>query len=176
MCNIYVCITNPMRVNKDGYLVGEWVGLPISQNELQEALTKIGITDENSTYFISDSDTENLDIPIDQFTDFTELNELATRIDEVDESDYFKLAALIEWEEPTCLATVHDIIDKMDSYDFLSEIQDDTALGRYYCIDCDILHGTPENMKYFFNFEEFGWSLRCHHNVVYTSLGAIIRN
>lgn len=175
MSNICVRITNPMRVNKNGHLVGEWVGLPISQDELQEVLAEIGITDENDSFFISDSETENFDIPINQHTDLNELNKLVTRIDEVDEGDHYKLAALIEIEGPADFDAVYDIIDRLDEYDFLSEIQDDEALGRYFAIDCDMLQGTPANMVRFFNFRSYGWNLRYEHGILYTSLGAIMR-
>lgn len=173
MCNICVRIANPMRVSRTGYPIGEWVELPVSQEELLEVLDEIEVTDDD--YFISDSNTENFDIPIDQFTSLSELNALVERINEVDEDDYFKLAALIEMEEPTDFAAVYAIIDKLDEYDFLSEIQDDYALGRYFAIDCDMLYGTPENMKYFFDFREFGFCMRLKYEIQYTSLGAIYR-
>lgn len=175
MSNICVRITNPMRANKSGHLIGEWVGLPISQDELQEVLAEIGITDGNDSFFISDSETENFDIPIDQHTDFSELNKLVVRIDEVDEAEQYKLAALIEIEGPADFDAVYDIIDRLDKYDFLSEIQDDEALGRYFAIDCDMLQGTPTNMVRFFNFRSYGWNLRYEHGILYTSLGAIMR-
>ena len=173
MCNICVRIANPMRVNKRGYPKGEWVGLPIEQEELQEVLDEIEVTDDD--YFISDSSTENFDIPIDHFTSLWELNALVERINEVDEDDYDKLAALIEIEEPDDFAAVYAIIDRLDEYDFLSEIQDDYMLGRYFAIDCDMLHGTPEHLKYYFHFESFGFSMKLKHGIKYTSLGAIYR-
>lgn len=175
MSNICVRITNPMRANKNGHLIGEWVQLPITDDELQATLTAIGITDEHDTFFISDSETENFDIPIDQYTSFSELNNLVARIDEVDEDDHYKLAALIEIEGPTDFDAVYNIIDRLDEYDFLSEIQDDETLGRYFAIDCDMLQGTPANMVRFFNFRSYGWSLRYEHGILYTSLGAIMR-
>ena len=172
MSNICVRITNPMRANKNGHLVGEWVGLPITQDELEEVLVAIGIADE---YFISESDTELFDIPVDNHTSLTELNKLVERIDEVDEAEQYKRAALIEIEGPEDFNAVYDIIDKLDEFDFLSEIQDDYTLGKYFALDCDMLHGTPEDMKYFFHFERFGSSMRYRHKIIYTSLGAIYR-
>ena len=176
MSNICVRITNPMRANKNGHLVGEWVCLPITQDELQAVLTEIGITDEHDQYIISESETENLDIPIAQYTNFSELNKLVARIDELATDDYAKLAAVLEWEAPTDLDAIYDIIDRLDSYIFLPEVQDDTALGKYFANDCNMLHCTIERMKYYFDFYRYGRDLRYRLKMCYTSLGAIIRN
>ena len=103
------------------------------------------------------------------------LNELVKRIEEVDEDEHYKLAALIELAAPSDFDSIYRIIDHLDEYDFLSEIQDDYALGRYFAIDCDMLHGTPEHLKYYFHFESFGFSMKLKHGIKYTSLGAIYR-
>jgi len=173
MIEICVEITNPMKVNERGILLSEWIGLPVNLEEFQTALKEIDAVE--GEYIISGSNTQNFDIPIDPFTNLWELNDLVKRIEEVDEDEHYKLAALIELAAPSDFDSIHRIIDHLDEYDFLSEIQDDYALGRYFAIDCDMLHGTPEHLKYYFHFESFGFSMKLKHGIKYTSLGAIYR-
>ncbi len=173
MIEICVRIANPMKANKRGKPLSEWIGLPINQEEFQEALKEIDAVE--GEYIISGSSTQNFDIPIDSFTNLWELNDLVTRIDEVDEDEHYKLAALIELAAPSDFDSIYRIIDHLEEYDFLSEIQDDYTLGRYFAIDCDMLHGTPEHLKYYFHFESFGFSMKLKYEIKYTSLGAVYR-
>ncbi|HFI0464387.1 TPA: antirestriction protein ArdA [Streptococcus suis] len=48
-----VYITNLGKYN-EGELVGKWIDLPISQEELQEVFNEIGINDQYEEYFITD--------------------------------------------------------------------------------------------------------------------------
>ena len=61
----------------EGCLIGQWVQLPIPQERLQEVLTQIGIGDGHEEYFITDSETDILDISIDEYASLSDLNKLA---------------------------------------------------------------------------------------------------
>ena len=51
MMNIY--LTNLGKYN-EGELIGEWVQLPISNEDLQKVFERIGINEEYEEYFITD--------------------------------------------------------------------------------------------------------------------------
>lgn len=51
MMNIY--LTNLGKYN-EGQLIGEWVELPVSKEELQKVFERIGINEEYEEYFITD--------------------------------------------------------------------------------------------------------------------------
>ena len=51
MMNIY--LTNLGKYN-EGQLIGEWVELPVSNEELQKVFERIGINEEYEEYFITD--------------------------------------------------------------------------------------------------------------------------
>ena len=38
----------------DGYLIGEWVKLPVPKDKLNDILARIGIDEHNEEYFITD--------------------------------------------------------------------------------------------------------------------------
>lgn len=48
-----IYLTNLGKYN-EGYLIGEWIDLPISNEELQKVLDRIGINEEYEEYFITD--------------------------------------------------------------------------------------------------------------------------
>ena len=169
MIEICVEITNPMKTNERGIPLSEWIGLPINLEELQEELKAIDAVE--GEYIISGSNTQNFDIPIDPFTNLWELNDLVKRIEEVDEDEHYKLAALIELATASDFDSIYRIIDHLDEYDFLSEIQDDDALGRYFMCHPNTLHRKPN----FTTYKELGWSMRLKYEIQYTSLGAIYR-
>ena len=59
MMNIY--LTNLGKYN-EGELVGEWVKLPVSDEELQEVFKRIGINKEYEEYFITDYECDFYEI------------------------------------------------------------------------------------------------------------------
>ena len=48
-----IYLTNLGKYN-EGYLVGEWVHLPISSEDLKEVFDRIGINEEYEEFFITD--------------------------------------------------------------------------------------------------------------------------
>lgn len=59
MMNIY--LTNLGKYN-EGELIGEWVELPVSQEELQKVFERIGINEEYEEYFITDYECDFYEI------------------------------------------------------------------------------------------------------------------
>jgi antirestriction protein len=160
----------------DGCLIGQWVQLPIPQERLQEVLTQIGIGDEYEEYFITDSETDILDISIDEYASIDELNELAAKIEELADFDYTKLAAVLEWESPLAVAGVIEIIENLDSYDLLPDVEDDEALGEYFGVECGAFDTIPEQLRYYIDYEHYGRDIRLELDMCFTSYGAVIRN
>ena len=160
----------------DGCLIGQWVQLPIPQERLQEVLTQIGIGDEHEEYFITDSETDILDISIDEYASIDELNELAAKIEELADFDYTKLAAVLEWESPLAVAGVIEIIENLDSYDLLPDVEDDEALGEYFGVECGAFDTIPEQLRYYIDYEHYGRDIRLELDMCFTSYGAVIRN
>lgn len=160
----------------EGCLIGQWVQLPIPQERLQEVLTQIGIGDGHEEYFITDSETDILDISIDEYASIDELNELAAKIEELADSDYTRLAAVLEWESPLAVAGVIEIIENLDSYDLLPDVEDDEALGEYFGVECGAFDTIPEQLRYYIDYEHYGRDIRLELDMCFTSYGAVIRN
>ena len=175
MGRMSIYLTN-MGKYVEGCLIGQWVQLPIPQERLQEVLTQIGIGDGHEEYFITDSETDILDISIDEYASIDELNELAAKIEELADSDYTRLAAVLEWESPLAVAGVIEIIENLDSYDLLPDVEDDEALGEYFGVECGAFDTIPEQLRYYIDYEHYGRDIRLELDMCFTSYGAVIRN
>ena len=80
MMNIY--LTNLGKYN-EGELTGEWVKLPVSDEELQEVFKRIGINKEYEEYFITDYECDFYEIG--EYESISTLNEMAEKIDNLNE-------------------------------------------------------------------------------------------
>lgn len=175
MGRLSIYITN-LGKYAEGYLIGQWLLLPCPEDKLQEALTAIGINDEYEEYFITDSESEIPNIHIDQYASLSELNKLAAKIEELADYDYDKLTAVLEWESALTVTGIIDIIDNLDSYDLLSDISDDAALGEYFATELGVFDAIPVNLRYYLDTERYGRDLRLELDMCYTSYGAVMRN
>ena len=87
----------------EGYLVGKWVQLPISDDKLGEVLKQIGINEYYEEYFISDCENDIIGLSdvISEYSSISVLNKLAQRIEELSADDTKKLGAVLEYEACT---------------------------------------------------------------------------
>lgn len=170
-----IYLTNLGRYN-EGYLMGEWVKLPIPKDKLQDVLTRIGINQQYEEYFITDYETLLSNLHISEYASIQELNELAEKIDGLADYDYEKLAAVLECESNMSIADVLEIIDDLDSFDLLAEVDTDEAVGEYYAEVGCIFHNIPDSIQRYFDFESYGRDIRLESNLCFTSYGAVIDN
>ena len=172
---IAIYLTNLGRYN-EGCLMGEWVKLPVNTDKLQEVLDRIGINEQYEEYFISDYETLFANLHINEYSSLDDLNELAKRIEELTDYDYDKLGAVLECESCMTIAEILEIIDELDSFDLLTDVDSDEALGEYYAEACSIFHGIPDSISRYFDFEAYGRDIRLEANICYTSYGTVIDN
>lgn len=172
---IAIYLTNLGRYN-EGYLMGEWVKLPIPKDKLQEVLDRIGINEQYEEYFISDYETLFANLHISEYSSLSELNQLAEKIDELADCDYAKLGAVLESESCMTIAGILEIIDELDRFDLLDGIDTDYAIGEYFAEVGDLLHGIPDHIQRYFDFESYGRDIRLELNTCLTSFGLVIDN
>lgn len=171
---IAIYLTNLNRYNS-GILSYELVKLPVAEDVLQEVLHRIGVN-QDSEYFISDYETLIPNLHISEYASITELNELAEKIDELADYDYDKLGAVLECESSMSISEILEIIEDLDSFDLLTDVEDDEALGEYYAECCCIFAGIPDHIQRYFDFESYGRDIRLESNLCFTSYGAVIDN
>lgn len=148
MLNIF--LTNLGKYN-EGELVGEWVELPATDEELEAVKARIGINEEYEEYFITDFETDVHGLKVEEYSNLDELNELAEAIEE----DPEKAEALIYFGYDTA----DEIKDNLDNIFYVTTPEgcesDEEAVGYYYAEECGGLN-IPENIKSYFDYEAYG--------------------
>ena len=152
MMNIY--LTNLGKYN-EGELVGEWVQLPISNEELQEVFKRIGINEEYEEYFITDYECDFYEIG--EYESIDTLNEIAEKIDNLDEEQEQVVKVLMS----ECGYNLDDAIEKAESGDYriYTDCNDMTDVAYAVVEECDYLRNVPETVARYFDYEAFGRDL-----------------
>lgn len=110
-----IYITNLGKYN-EGELIGEWVNLPATDEELDEVYNRIGINEEYEEVFITDYETDIDGLEIGEYDNILELNEIAKDLETLDGYDLEKIGAIIEVHG----LTLREAIDDIDNYTYYS--------------------------------------------------------
>lgn len=163
MLSIY--ITNLGKYN-EGELIGKWINLPISDDDLDEVLEEIGINEYYEETFITDYESEIDGIKVNEFDSIDELNEMAEMLDDFDKYDIEIVEALISEGY-----SVEDAIDKKDDVIVWSDCSDMEDVAYQYCEECGILDSIPDNLKSYFDYEAFGRDMSFEGHFIFTNSG-----
>lgn len=157
--NMEIYLTNLGKYN-EGELVGEWVNLPVSEDELNNVMDRIGINEEYEEYFITDweisEDLEGL-IDVKEYSNIDTLNELAETISELDEYDLELVGAIARTRE----VSLEDAIDLKDDVMYFSsdsECNEDIAYGYIDSIG-NLECALGDRIVDYFDYESFGCNL-----------------
>lgn len=161
MMNIY--LTNLGKYN-EGELIGEWVELPVSHEELQKVFERIGINEEYEEYFITDYECDFYEVG--EYESLDTLNEIAERIEELGEEESEVVKALMS--ELGC--TLNEAIDKVNSGDYriYSDCDDMTDIAYQVVEECGYLNNVPDNVARYFDYESFGRDLGIEGTYIFT--------
>lgn len=152
MMNIY--LTNLGKYN-EGELIGEWVQLPISNEELQKVFERIGINKEYEEYFITDYECDFYEIG--EYESISTLNEMAEKFDDLDEEQEQVVKVLMS----ECGYDLDGAIEKAESGDYriYTDCNDMTDVAYAVVEECDYLRNVPETVARYFDYEAFGRDL-----------------
>lgn len=175
MGNINIFLTNLGKYN-EGYLVGEWVKLPVPADKLEEVLARIGIGGHYEEYFITDYEASFANLNLSEYTSIEALNGFAERLDELESWEVEKLAAVLEYESVSSITDIMGIIECLDDFEVLTDVEDDEGLGRYYAGEFCTLEAVPEHLRSYFDYESYGRDIRLESVGCYTSYGYVMDN
>lgn len=177
MSSLEIFLTNLGKYN-EGELVGEWVELPTTRDEMKEVFNRIGVgKPPYEEWFITDyeSDISGLPEMLGEFENLNELNYLASRLDELDTYDISVFEAAIEAESPKDAADLIDLTNNLENFILLTDVNDDEDLGYYYAEELCCIE-IPENMKCYFDYEAYGRDIRLEGDGTFTINGYLIDN
>ena len=166
MLNIYV--TNLGKYN-EGYLIGEWVNLPVSEEELQAVYDRIGINEYCEEVFITDYETDISGLKIGEYDNISELNDLAEQLDELDDDEKDVVGALVSDGY-----SLEDALDKKDVCHIYYNVGDMADVAEQHCDETGILDAIPDSLRNYFDFEAFGRDMSFDGTFIFTDGGNCI--
>jgi antirestriction protein len=165
---IKLYIANLGKYN-EGQLIGKWVELPITEEELNEVFAeiKLGYFDNNGNYHhgylengsfyeefaIHDYECNIEGAVISEWADIWELNELAEMLERADEYDKQIIESCLE----VYGGEISDYVDTINEYTLLEGVNTNYDLGYYYIEEAGIYDlDSLGNLRYYIDYEQFG--------------------
>ena len=173
-------ITNLGKYN-EGELVGEWVKFPTTAEEMKEVFKRIGIGQKDDfgnpyeEWFITDYDcyVDGLYDKLGEYESLDELNYLASKLDEMSESEYAQFQAGMEMGDHCgSLQEIINLTENLDCYEIYPDIEDYDDLGRYYIEELDAMQ-VPEHLKNYIDYEAYGRDVAMDENGSFTDQGYV---
>ena len=173
-------ITNLGKYN-EGELVGEWVKFPTTAEELKEVFKRIGIGQKDDfgqpyeEWFITDYDcyVDGLYSKLGEYENLDELNYLASKLDEMSESEYAQFQAGMEMGDHCgSLQEIINLTENLDCYEVYPHIADYDDLGRYYIDELEVMQ-IPEHLQNYIDYEAYGRDVAMDENGSFTDQGYV---
>ena len=173
-------ITNLGKYN-EGELVGEWVKFPTTAEELKEVFKRIGIGQKDDfgqpyeEWFITDYDcyVDGLYDKLGEYENLDELNYLASKLDEMSESEYAQFQAGMEMGDHCgSLQEIINLTENLDCYEVYPHIEDYDDLGRYYIEELEAMQ-VPEHLQNYIDYEAYGRDVAMDENGSFTDQGYV---
>ena len=173
-------ITNLGKYN-EGELVGEWVKFPTTAEELKEVFKRIGIGQRDDfgqpyeEWFITDYDcyVDGLYSKLGEYENLDELNYLASKLDEMSNSEYAQFQAGMEMGDHCgSLQEIINLTENLDCYEVYPHIEDYDDLGRYYIDELEVMQ-VPEHLQNYIDYEAYGRDVAMDENGSFTDQGYV---
>lgn len=165
-----VYITNLGKYN-EGELVGEWLELPATNEEIEELMERIGIDgEEYEEIFITDFESD-LGITCGEYDSIEELNEMAETIENLDDWERDIVEALISeggYDIKEAIEKCEDVIVYSDCYNMAD-------VAEQYVETTGLLGDIPESLRYYFDFEAYGRDMEIEGEFIFTDDGNCIQ-
>ena len=167
MLNIF--ITNLGKYN-EGELIGEWVKLPVSGEELESVFERIGINEEYEEHFITDYETDITGLKVGEYDNIEDLNELAETLEDLDEYEMEIVEAMISDGYD-----LEEALEKKDDCMVYHDCNDMTDVAEQYAEETGLLDSIPENLRYYFDFEAYGRDMGIEGTFIFTNKGNCVQ-
>lgn len=153
-----VFLTNLGKYN-EGYLIGEWVQLPIEDDELEKVMERIGINEFYEETFLTDweSPLRALYELVGEYSSIESLNEMVEQLEHISDDDIDILNA------------IYDITGDFDSmiqtynngdYSVYYDCYTMEDVARVYLDETGAFSGLPDFVETYFDFESFGRDMK----------------
>lgn len=172
---ISIFITNLGKYN-EGELVGEWVDLPITDDELSKVLKRVSLDGQYEELFLSDWESEISEVAnsISEYSSIKDLNALANKLQALDDIELEMYQAMLEASiyQASNVNELIDLTTHLDEMTLLDEIKTDEDLGQYFFEEVDSISDTEKNrLQWYINYERYGKDIDLDLGGSFTSYG-----
>lgn len=147
-----IFLTNLGKYN-EGELIGEWVNLPVSDEEMEEVKAKIGINEVYEEWFITDFKSD-YGLTACEYDDIDELNEQAAQLAELEEQELELVSVLLEEGY-----TLENALDKYEDVQVFWNCNNEADVAYEYIEETGMLRDVPDSLRNYFDYEAFGRDL-----------------
>lgn len=165
---IKVFVTNLGKYN-EGELIGEWLDLPATDDELDELLSRIGINSQYEEYFITDCETDIAGLAIGEYDSLSELNDYAAQLVSLDEDEIMCVEAMLENG-----SSLEEALDGYQDCIIWPDCHDMTDIAYEAAEEAGLLDYISENLRCYFDYEAYGRDLGCEGCYVFLDNGCCV--
>lgn len=164
MLNIY--LTNLGKYN-EGFLIGEWISLPISSDDLEEVKKRIGINEQYEEWFITDYECD-FGYDVGEYENLESLNDIAEIMEDFDSDELDIIKAFLDYGY-----TFEEAARKVSSHDYMyfSDCNDMTDVAYAYIDETGLLDGKDDLITRYFDYEAFGRDMGIEGHFVFLDNG-----
>ncbi len=163
MLRIY--LTNLGKYN-EGFLIGEWVDLPATEEELEAVKKRIGINAMYEEWFITDYETDIEGVTVGEYESISELNELAEALNNADEYIIDILSALLSNGY-----NLKEAVEKIDDCYIWFDCDNMEDVARQYVETCGMFENVPDIISNYFDFAAFGRDISFEGTFIFLNTG-----
>ena len=152
-----------------------WLFLPMTQEEIDRALLRGGITDPADVRLrLEGSQLPNkVDVLLDmERENLSDLNALAQAADSLSDSDMNKLGAVVMLAKPKSAAQIKNLAENLDLFDFAPGAHTPQEYGKYM-IQQSGRFEYDENLDAFYDYEKYGMERMNEEDGMFTDRGYI---
>lgn len=138
-----------------------WLYLPCSEERLERALTRAGITQRSDiNLFVMDN---NLPCEVSRSLNLEDelpqkLNQLAQEVGKLDKVSQAKLGAVTAWAQPAAVEEVVQLCRNLDQFDFIPHIHSAQEYGKYMVQESGDYH-YDAGLEGYIDYERLGQGL-----------------
>ena len=108
-----------------------------------------------------------------EYESLDELNYLASKLDEMSESEYAQFQAGMEMGDHCgSLQEIINLTENLDCYEVYPDIHDYDDLGRYYIDELEVMQ-VPEHLQNYIDYEAYGRDVAMDENGTFTDQGYV---
>ena len=136
----------------------ELVQLPASRIKLERAMLRAGIPSCGEMQMLVSGSRfpDAVDCALDfEHESLFELNQLCRACSGFKEQDFVKLGAVCQMAKPVCAASIRQLAENLDQFDFAPDAHTPEELGKYM-IQRSRRYEYDEKLKDFYNYDDYG--------------------